>query len=519
MLEQTQGQLSEMYAQTIKSIREGDIIKGVVVGITAREILVDVSYKSEGVILRDEFSEEEMPKMGDQIEVLIESREDSDGMVVLSKKKAEKIQGWERVISQFKEGDTIDGKINRRVKGGFIVYIYGMESFMPASLAGAKIGIDQSMNKLLKFQIVKINKPRRNIVVSRKHALEKERQEVADDLWVKLKIGEIRQGTVKNLTDFGAFIDLGGIDGLLHITDMSWSRISHPSEMLALNDKIEVMILNFDRESGKVSLGLKQKTQDPWAEVENKYPVGSRIKGKVVNILPYGAFIELEKGIEGLVHISELSWTKKINDPSDVLAIGDVIEAVVLNVEVPARKISLGIKQTEADPWADAEAKYPIDSRVKVKVRGFSQEGAFVIFEDGLEGFINIDDISWIRKPSHPQELLKKGRLIEAIVLKFDQDRRKIILGIKQLFPDPWPKISQKYSVDQDMEGKITKISDFGLFVELEEGLEGLVYASEIDYQQPQKLEDLFKIGDNIKVKVIKVDPEQRKIGLSMKKE
>lgn len=520
MLEQDQGTLSleEMYAQKIKKIDEGSIVRGEVVGITNREVLIDVGYKSEGIIPRDEFEDESLPQVGDEIEVLAE-KEDEDGMLLFSRKKVEKLQGWERILSQYNEGDLIDGKIIRRVKGGFIVNVLGLDSFMPASLTGIKSGIEQAMNKNMKFQIVKINKARRNVVVSHKHAKEQARQEVADKLWTELKVGEIRKGKVKNLTDFGAFIDLGGVDGLLHITDMSWSRISHPSEMLALGDEVEVMILSFDRDEGKVSLGLKQKSADPWSEVEDKYPIGSRIKGKVVNILPYGAFVELEKGVEGLVHISELSWTKKINDPSDVLAIGDVIEAVVLSIDVPQRKISLGIKQTEADPWSEAENRYPVNSRVKVKVRGFSPEGAFVLFEDGLEGFIPIDDISWTRKPSHPQELLKKGRLVEAIVLSFDMDNRRILLGVKQLFPDPWPKISQKYQVGQEIEGKVIKVADFGLFVELEEGLEGLVYASEIDFQPPQKLEEMHKVGDKIMVTVIKVDVDERKIGLSMKED
>lgn len=393
----------------------------------------------------------------------------------------------------------------------------GVEAFLPASLAilgGGNIG--QLLNQTLNFKIVKINKARRNVVLSRRDVLQKEREESRRKLFDELKKGELKKGTVKNITDFGAFIDLGGIDGLLHITDISWGRISHPSEIVAIGDEIEVVILNFDKENMKVSLGLKQKTPSPWEKVEEKYPLNSRVKGKVVNILPYGAFIELEKGIEGLVHVSEFSWTRKITNPSEVLAIGDVIEAVVLSIDKDNRKISLGIRQTEANPWLELESKYPVGSKIRGKVRNLTDYGAFVEIEDGIEGLIHISDLYWIKKVNHPEEVLKKGERVEVVVLSIDKDNRRISLGLKQLIPDPWPEIVKKFPVDSIIEGKITHIVTFGIFVELEKDIEGLIHISEMELS-PEELKTAFTVGDTIKVKVIKLDEGQKRIGLSTK--
>jgi small subunit ribosomal protein S1 len=508
----------DLYSQTFRDFQEGEIVKGKIVGLSASEVFIDIGYKSEGSVNITEFSNPKELKVGDEVEVLLESKENEEGAIVLSKWKADRKQGWERIISNFKEGDIIEGRVSRKVKGGLMVDI-GMEAFLPASLAGVRgpANLNEVLGQSMKFKIVKINKPRKNIVVSRKDALMQEREEARGKLIGQLKKGEIRKGRVKNITDFGAFIDLGGIDGLLHITDMSWGRISHPSELLANGDEVEVMILDFDPTNFKVSLGLKQTKPSPWEDAEKKYPVGTRVKGKVVNIMPYGAFIELEKGIEGLVHISEMSWSKRINNPSEVLAIGDMVEAVVLSIDAKAQKISLGIKQTEANPWLDAEAKYPLSSKVKGKIHNLTDYGAFVELEDGIDGLIHVSDISWTKRIGHPQEVLKKGQKIEAVVLAVDTENRKINLGIKQLTPSPWPEIAQRYLAGTPIEGTVTKISNFGVFVEIEKDLEGLLHISEIKGDLSQKLEEHFKEGQKLNLRVLKVEPEQRKIALSMK--
>ena len=374
------------------------------------------------------------------------------------------------------------------------------------------------MGQTLKFKIVKLNKPRKNIVLSRKDAILMERGEAKDKLIGELKVGELRKGTVKNITDFGAFIDLGGVDGLLHITDMSWGRISHPSEILAIGDAIEVTILNFDKDSGKVSLGLKQKTESPWKDVEDKYSIGTKIKGKVVNIMPYGAFVELEKGIEGLVHVSELSWTTRVNNPADVLAIGDVVEALVLSVDKESQKISLGIKQIESNPWVEIKEKFPPGTKAEGKVRNLTDYGAFIEIEGKIEGFVHIKDMTWTRKINNPKEFLKKGQKLDVMVLAVDAESQRMNLGIKQVTTDPWPEIIKKYSLGTTVEGAITKITSFGFFVEIEKDLEGLVHVSELGLDPSAKIEDNFKVGENISVAVIKVDDAERKIGLSLKK-
>ena len=512
--------LASAYAKTFRSLGEGDIVKGKVIAVGKKDVYVDFGYKSEGIIPIAEFNKDKaVVNIGDEFEVLVESKENEDGMIVVSKKKAEKTQGWNRIVNQCKEGDVVEGKVARKVKGGLMVDI-GMEAFLPASLVALKGfgNVNQIMGQTLKFKIVKMNKMRKNIVLSRKDAIMKERDEAKDRLIGELKLSELRKGLVKNITDFGAFIDLGGIDGLLHITDMSWGRISHPSEVLAIGDTVEVMILNFDKQSGKVSLGLKQKTESPWKDVEEKYPLGAKIKGKVVNIMPYGAFVELEKGVEGLVHVSELSWTSRVNNPADVLAIGDIVEALVLSCDKESQKISLGIKQIESNPWLEIKEKFPPGTKTEGKVRNLTDYGAFIEIEGRIEGFVHVNDMSWTRKVNNPKEFLKKAQKLEVMVLAVDSESQRMNLGIKQLTTDPWPQIANKYSLGTAVNGAITKIASFGFFVEIEKDLEALVHVSELGLDPSAKLEDNFKVGDNVSAVVIKVDEAERKIGLSLKK-
>ncbi len=511
--------LEAAYAKTFRRLGEGDIVKGKVIAIGKKDIYIDLGYKSEGIIPISEFKDLSGVQMGDEFEVLVESKENEDGMIAVSKKKAERTQGWNRIANQCNEGDFIEGKVLRKVKGGLMVDV-GMEAFLPASLVALKGfgNVNQLMGQTLKFKIVKMNKMRKNIVLSRKDAIMKEREAAKSKLIGELKVGELRKGLVKNITDFGAFVDLGGIDGLLHITDMSWGRISHPSEVVAIGDTIEVMVLNFDKNSAKVSLGLKQKTESPWKDVGDKYPVESKIKGKVVNIMPYGAFVELEKGIEGLVHVSELSWTTRVNNPADVLAIGDIVEAIVLSMDKDAQKISLGIKQIEANPWLDIKEKFPPGTKAEGKVGNLTDYGAFVEIEGRIEGFVHVSDMSWTRKINNPKEFLKKGQKVEVMILAVDAGTQRISLGIKQLITDPWPEIMKKYSLGTEVEGEITKVTTFGFFVGIDNDLEGLVHVSELELDPSQKLEDNYKVGDKVKAVVIKVDEAERKIGLSLKK-
>jgi len=511
-------ELEKFSAQMVTTLQEGEIIRGKIVGLTEKEVLVDIGYKSEGMLLIDEFEDPSQIVLGSELDVLLETKEDENGMVIVSKRKADRTLGWERIINNYKEGDTIEGKVSRKVKGGLMVDI-GLDAFLPASqvsLRGAQ-NIDQYLGNTYKFMIVKVNKPRKNIVLSRRELLIKEREESRERLLKEIEKGQVRTGTVKNIADFGVFIDLGGVDGLLHITDMSWGRISHPSEMVAIGDSIDVKILDMDKESMKISLGLKQNTSCPWTGIEDKYPVGAKLKGKVVNIVPYGAFVELEKGVEGLIHISEFSWTRRISHPSEMLAIGDIIEAVVLNLDVDNQKIALGIKQTEADPWQGISAKYPAGTKVKGRVRNLTDYGAFIELEEGIDGLVHVSDMSWTKKVNNPSELLKKGQKVEVVVLSVDEINHKISLGLKQLSDDPWSEIVTRYPLGTPVEGHVTKITTFGIFVEIEKELEGLVHVTEINLEPTIKVEDSFKVGDKVNARVIKVDNDQRKIGLSMK--
>jgi len=509
---------AELFEESIKSFQDGAVVDGTVVCIRDRDVLVDIGYKSEGILTKDEFSNPEDLQEGARVSVLLESSENDEGMIVISKKKADRIRFWDDIINNFSEGSMIDGKIFKKVKGGFMVDI-GMEAFLPASLVDLRPtrNLDQFIGLSSPFKIVKINHKRKNIVLSRKDFLEGKLEDERNKLLDQIKEGCTLKGRVKNITDFGAFIDLGGVDGLLHITDMSWGRISHPSEMLAFGDDVEVMVIGFDPKTKRVSLGLKQRTQNPWEDADTKYPVNSKIKGKVVNILPYGAFIELEKGIEGLVHISELSWTKKVNHPSEILAIGDMVEAIVLSVDKDNRKIALGVKQTEVNPWLLVEEKYEVNSTVEGKVRNITDYGVFVELEPGIDGMIHISDISWLKKVSHPSEFFKRNQRVQAKVLSIDQAARKISLGVKQLEEDPWKKLVGDLEPGQQVTGKVAKIVNFGLFVDLGNNLEGLVHISEIPENRASNLDTHYKVGDDIAIMVLKVDFDSRKIALSLK--
>lgn len=505
--------LEELYNQSIRIVQEGELIKGKVVSITQKEVLVDVGFKSEGVVSISQFSASDL-EVGKEMEFFVESIEDDKGMIVLSRDKVVRIQGWDKIVRSSKEGDLTDGRIIKKVKGGFLADVMGIEGFLPASLSAFKnVPEKEIMNKVFKFKILKINNLRRSIILSRREAMQKEKEETKGKLLQELKIGGIYPGAVKAITDFGAFVDLGGIDGLLHITDMSWSKISHPSEIVALGDKIEVMVLNLDKESGKVSLGLKQRFPDPWQDIETKYNSGLKVKGKVANILPYGVFVELEKGVEGLIHVSEISWTKRINNLRDMFAVGDTVEIQVLSVDKDSRRISLSLKQLEQNPWLEAESKYLVGTKVSGKVRGFTEYGAFVELDSNLEGMIHVSDMSWTKRVAHPQDVLKKGQKVDVSVLSVDSQNRRIALGLKQLMSNPWPEIAAQYPLDTILEAEVVNLTDFGVFVKINEDLEGLIYASEIDKDTVSNL----KTGDKINVKVIKVDVEQAKIGLTSK--
>ncbi len=512
-------ELRKLYQESFGEIREGNLIKGKVVSIDKDGVLVDIGFKSEGIISIEEFGEDiGNYKPGDEIDVLLEATEDSEGMVVLSKLKADKQRRWDQTILKSKEGDMVTGKVVRKVKGGLIVDI-GMDAFLPASQIDIKhiTNIDQYLNQTYEFKIIKINSERKNIVLSRRELLEEERAKNREKLLKEIDVGQIREGIVKNITAFGAFIDLYGLDGLLHITDMTWGRISHPSEMLSIGDKVEVIILDYDREKQRISLGLKQKTPNPWEDIESKYPVGSIVKGRIVSLAPYGAFVEVEKGIEGLIHVSEMSWTKRITDPSEVLSIGDIVEAMVLSIKKDEQKISLGIKQTEFNPWSVAEEKYPPGTKVKGKVRNLTTYGAFIELEEGIDGLIHISDISWTRKINHPGEVLKKGDDVDCIVLAVNQEEKKITLGLKQLQKNPWETIEQVMKVGSVVEGIVSKITDFGVFVILPNDIECLIHKTQLSDKAVEKVENVVKLGDKIEAKVIKIEPEERKISLSVK--
>jgi small subunit ribosomal protein S1 len=504
------------------------ITEGKVVGIKNEYVIVDIGYKSEGIVPLEEWIEEgeEPPTPGTIIKVLIEEAEDEvtgeevRGMINLSKRKAAKIEAWDNMMKAVKEGDVVTGLVTRKIKGGLLVDI-GVPVFLPASQVDVRRpnDIGEYINKDIQCKVLKIDEARRNIVVSRRAMIESERAEKKTALLSQFNEGEVRRGIIKNIADFGAFIDLGGIDGLLHITDMSWGRINHPNEMVKIDEELEVVILNIDREKEKISLGLKQKTVSPWANVEEKYPVGSKVKGTVVNVMSYGAFIKLEEGIEGLVHISEMSWTKRISNPSEILAVGNEVEVVVLLINKDRQEISLGIKQTQDNPWELVDEKYPIGKEIVGTVRNLTNYGAFIEIEEGIDGLLHVSDMSWVRKITHPNEVVSKGQQIACRILSVDKKSRRIALGLKQLTEDPWEKlIPEKYQSGQLVKGVVTKITNFGVFISLEDDLEGLLHISELANHKVENPEEVVKVGEEIEVKILRVDPEERKIGLSRKR-
>jgi small subunit ribosomal protein S1 len=504
------------------------IVEGKVIRVDDDRVLIDVGFKSEGRIPLDEWDEDEdPPQVGDRLSVLVEELEDGTGpaddsqdMVALSKRKAEKILAWQEMMKTVQEGQVVTGRCTRKIKGGLLVDI-GVNVFLPASQVDIRRphDIGDYIGRVVQCEVLKIDEARRNIVVSRRLLIEKQRQEDREQLLQELEVGQLRKGIVKNIAEFGAFVDLGGIDGLLHITDMSHGRIGHPSELVSIDQEIEVMILNIDHEKEKIALGLKQKTPSPWVNVAEKYPVGSTVEGQVVNVMSYGAFVKLEEGIEGLVHISEMSWTKRISHPSELVQIGDQIKVVVLGIDQNKEEISLGMKQTQENPWEQVAARYPVNSLVKGRVRNLTNYGAFVELEEGIDGLLHVSDMSWTRKISHPNEMLEKNQEIECRVLSVDQDRRRIALGVKQLEQDPWESdIPQKYQPGELVKGTVTKITNFGVFVGLEDGLEGLLHISELADHKVDNPEDVVKVGDEIEVKILRVDTDDRKIGLSRRR-
>jgi len=506
------------YNQTFHRFGQGHVIKGRIVSICEKDVIVDIGFKSEGVIPAHEFDSLASLKIGEVIEVLLEETENDKGRIVLSRRRAEKSQGWDRIVEQYGEGDTVEGKVVRKVKGGLMMDI-GVEAFLPASLSFLKGfgGLNSLLGQTIQVKIVKINPSRKNIIVSRKDLLEKERHDSRAKVLDELEVGSLRKGVVKNITDFGAFVNLGGIDGLLHITDMSWGRINHPSELLKVGDKVEVKILSFDKVAMKVSLGLKQKEASPWVDVEQKFPVGSKVKGRVVNVVPYGIFVELSRGIEGLVHVSEISWSKRVTNPAEMFKVDDTVEIMILNIDKEHEKISLGIKQTESNPWIGVEDRYQVGLKVKGVVRNLTEFGAFVELEEGIDGLVHVSDMSWTRKVNHPKDVLKKGQEVEAIVLMVDQVNRKLSLGLKQLIADPWEEIASKLSAGSLVMGTATKVASFGVFVEIEKDVEGLLHVSEMDPASAQALETTYPAGTKMQARIVKIDLPARKIALSTK--
>lgn len=496
----------------------GKILNGRIVEITKDHVIVDVGLKSEGIVPISQFSDTSQLVLDADVEVYLDQAEDSHGQIVLSREKAERLRQWEFILQHCKEGSIVRGKVIRKVKGGLMVDI-GVEAFLPGSQIDNKRikNLDEYLDKIYEFKILKINIDRKNIVVSRRELLEAERITKKAELLENIRVGDVRFGIVKNITDFGVFLDLDGIDGLLHITDMTWKRIKHPSEMVQLSQKLEVMILSVDKEKGRVALGLKQKEPNPWDQIEERYPPGTHVAGKITNLLPYGAFMEIEPGIEGLIHVSEMSWVKTINDPSEMVQRGQDVEAIVLSVQKTEGKISLGLKQLEHNPWDDIERKYAPGTNVKAEIKSLTNYGAFVELEPGVEGLIHISDLSWIKKVSHPSEVLKKGDLVESVVLSVDKENKKITLGVKQLSLNPWETIEKTMPVGSLVLGKISKITAFGAFVELDNGIEGLIHVTELSDKPFGKIEDVVSKGDDVRAKVIKLDPEHKKIALSIK--
>jgi len=512
--------LLDMYDNSFRNIAEGEVVKGTVLKVTASEVIVDVGYKSEGIIPVTEFLDESgrvTVQPGDLVDVLLERTEDKDGYVVLSREKAEKMKIWDDVEKAYADRKVVIGRVIERIKGGLAVDI-GVRAFLPGSQVDVRPvrNLDALRGQELRMRVIKVNKKRGNIVLSRKVLLEEENAEKKKQTLNTLAEGKVLRGVVKNITDYGAFIDLGGIDGLLHITDMSWGRVGHPSELFKVNDEIDVVVLKYDAATERVSLGHKQLTADPWSAVSDRYPVNARVTGRVVSLTDYGAFVELEPGVEGLIHVSEMSWSKRIKHPSKILNVGDTVEAMVLGVDPQARRISLGLKQIESNPWHELADKYPVGSRIIGRVRNLTEFGAFVEVEEDIDGLIHISDMSWSKRIKHPSEVLKKGDRVEAVVLNIAAENQRLSLGLKQLATDVWDDFFTHHQVGDVVEGKVVRLTNFGAFVELAEGIEGLIHVSEFDDQQGGEKIDL-QVDQTYPMKIIKLSPAERKIGLSIR--
>ena len=510
-------ELDALIDSKFREFKEGSIVNGTILDIRPQVVIIDVGYKSEGVIPSSEFEDDEIEE-GDEVEVLLERLENDEGMVVLSKEKAAHKQNWDKIVKVFEDGGLVKGKVKSVVKGGLMVNV-GVEAFLPGSQVDIipPKDLNEFVGNIYEFKIVKVNDERQNIVLSRREVIEAERSERRQRFLQTVKVGDKVTGQVKNLTDFGAFVDLEGMDGLLHITDMSWGRINHPSEMLRISQEIEVQILDVDREKERVSLGLKQMTDNPWEDIEAKFPIGSNVKGRITKLLPYGAFVELQRGVEGLVHVSELSWVKRITRPSDVLELDQEIEAVVLGISIEEQKISLGVRQLEPNPWDEIEGRYPIGTKIQGAVRNLTAYGAFVGLEEGIDGMIHVSDLSWTRKINHPSEILKKNEEVEAIVLAIDKENQRVSLGIKQLDTDPWSDIDTKFKVGDIAKGTVAKIASFGAFVSLDGDIDGLLHISQLSEEHVERVKDILKVSDEVEARVIKVDKIERRIGLSIK--
>jgi small subunit ribosomal protein S1 len=503
---------------SVENLNEGQIIKGRIIELRPTEVVIDIGGKSEGIIPAVEFVDMSELQVSDEIEVFLEKLEDRDGNPVVSYDKAEQKKNWETILTQCEEGSIISGRVRSKVKGGLIVSI-GVDSFLPASQIDVQPpkNLDQYVGQTYDFKVVKINPERKNIVISRRELIEEQRMEARKSFLESVTPGSTRRGVVKNITDYGAFVDLGGLDGLLHITDMSWGRIQHPSEMVKQGEEIEVIVIEVDRDRERVSLGLKQLQSNPWDRIEEKFPVGTTITGRVVNMVPYGAFVEIEEGVEGLVHVSELSWTKKITKPGEMLRIGDEVQAVVLGIQKEDQKISLGMRQLETNPWEMARHNYPVGARVRGKVRNLTTYGAFIELEEGIDGMVHVSDMSWTRKVNHPSEVVKKGDEVDAMVLDVDAESQRISLGMKQVMEDPWSEIDRHFKIGDLVQGKISKLTSYGAFVELDHDIDGLVHISQVAEERVEKIKDHLNSGDTVTARVIKIDKEERRIGLSIK--
>jgi len=504
---------------TTSEFEEGEVVRGRVVHVGTSEVLIDVGYKSEGAISIEEFLRHGgLPKVGDEIEVYLEAKEDNEGLIVLSKDKADKIKVWDAITQAYEKGSPVEGRVVEVVKGGLSVEV-GVKAFLPGSQVDLRPvkNLGAMIGQTIRARVIKLNRRRGNVVLSRRAVLEEEREEKKKHTLEVLAEGMVLTGTVKNITDYGAFIDLGGIDGLLHVTDMSWGRVGHPSEIFQVGDQVEVVVLHFDRESGRVSLGYKQKSSDPWERVEQTYAPGTKVHGRVVSLTNYGAFVELEAGVEGLVHVSEMSWTRRVRHPSKLVNVGDEVEVIVLDVNRGAKRISLGMKQVEPDPWATIDERYTIGSRVAGKVRNLTDFGAFIELEPGVDGLLHISDMSWTRSVGHPSEVLKKGQELESQILNIDKENKRISLGLKQIQPDPWTTVAQRYPMGSRVTGKIVRLTDFGAFVELEPGVDGLLHISQMANRPIGRPDEIVNVGDELGLLVIRVDPNERRIGLSLK--